>query len=276
VTPQRSRRLAVINHHLRRATVCSIIHTVSARVGRTDFGFRRLVAAGGYRSGSTLQYNLIGAYFERIGIGRRFGLVDPDDVAAFAAAAAPREAISVVKSHHAAGCFQSFVRPTAWAEEMQAGRARALTTRRDVAAVRISMMRKFGLTADNVESSPLWLSNLCNDQRWRELGAHEQTYELLTDHPVDAIKDACRFLRVPWSRVEAARAAQDSSLRTAIDTMQQLAEGSFDPVTLVHWDHVDVSAISQRPKRHRTPRRPSRASTDPTIGSLGFDDRLRA
>lgn len=207
------------------------------------FGFRRLVAAGGYRSGSTLQYNLIGAYLERLGVGRRFGLVDPDDVERLVADTEQSDAISVVKSHHAVGDYQSFVRPTAWVDEMRAGRARALTTTRDIDAVRRSMMRKFNLTDATLESSTFWLANVLNERRWRELGAHEQTYELLTEDPIEAIKDACRFLRLPWSREEAGVAARDSSIRVALDTMQTLEMGTYDPLTLVHWDHVDTSNL---------------------------------
>jgi len=255
-----------------------IIRTVSVIDRANGFGFRRLIAAGGYRSGSTLQYNLIGAYFERLGIGRRFGLVDPDDVARLAAETAGNNSISVVKSHHAVGDYQMFARPTAWVEEMQAGRARALTTRRDITAVRHSMVRKFGLTKHGLDSSPFWLSNLRNEQRWKELGAHEQAYELLTEHPVDAVKDACEFLHVPWSREAASGAADDSSIRTAIETMARLTKDTYDHLTLVHWDHVDTAALKCRADRCRTGRLAActtpHVCKDSGIGSLEIGDRL--
>jgi len=47
----------------------------------TTTGGTVVLACGGYRSGSTLQYNVVGEYAERAGIGRRIGFVEPDQAA---------------------------------------------------------------------------------------------------------------------------------------------------------------------------------------------------
>ena len=204
--------------------------------GRLEY--RWIIAAGGYRTGSTLQYNLIGEYLELHGLGRRRGLVEPDDVESFVSIETPGE-IGVVKCHHSVDGGQGFERPTAWADQVGLGNAVALISRRNVDDVRRSMVRKFGLDPLEVEASRLWTENEANQERWRELDAIESSYDDMTVHPVRALRKLVRQLGLPWDRAAAHGAAQSCSLDATRATMSTVEVGEWDPVTLLHADHVD-------------------------------------
>ena len=206
---------------------------------------RWVVAAGGYRSGSTLQYNLLGVYIEAIHLGGRVGLMDPDQVQARGEQKrVPSDGIGVCKTHHVVEGFRPFERPTAWASDVLAGRARPISTVRDLQATRRSMCRKFGYTGDGLDSSVEWRENIANQRRWAELGAIEQRYELLVENPVQALADLCAALDLPWSLDLANHAAISTDRRHAILVMQHTKQGTWDPVTLLHWDHIEIDSVT--------------------------------
>ncbi len=204
---------------------------------------RWIVAAGGYRSGSTLQYNLLGVYLEAAELGGRVGLVDPDELQALGEQQwTPSDGIGVAKSHHVVEGFRQFERPNAWEIEVLERRARPISTVRDIQGTRRSMCRKFGYTDDTLDASVEWRENIANQRRWTELGAFEQRYELLVDNPVQALADLCIALDLPWSSDSAKHAAKVTDRNNAITVMQHTEQGTWDPLTLLHWDHVEVDA----------------------------------
>ena len=204
---------------------------------------RWIVAAGGYRSGSTLQYNLLGVYLEAAELGGRIGLVDPDELQALGEQQwTPSDGIGVAKSHHVVEGFRQFERPNAWEIEVLERRARPISTVRDIQGTRRSMCRKFGYTDDTLDASVEWRENIANQRRWTELGAFEQRYELLVDNPVQALADLCIALDLPWSSDSAKHAAKVTDRNNAITVMQHTEQGTWDPLTLLHWDHVEVDA----------------------------------
>ena len=204
---------------------------------------RWIVAAGGYRSGSTLQYNLLGVYLEAAELGGRVGLVDPDELQALGEQQwTPSDGIGVAKSHHVVEGFRQFERPRAWEAEVLARRARPISTKRDIQGTRRSMCRKFGYTDGTLDASVEWRENIANQRRWAELGAFEQRYELLVDNPVQALADLCIALDLPWSSDSAKHAAKVTDRNNAITVMQHTEQGTWDPLTLLHWDHVEVDA----------------------------------
>ena len=204
---------------------------------------RWIVAAGGYRSGSTLQYNLLGVYLEAAELGGRIGLVDPDELQAVGEQQwTPSDGIGVAKSHHVVEGFRQFERPNAWEIEVLERRARPISTVRDIQGTRRSMCRKFGYTDDTLDASVEWRENIANQRRWTELGAFEQRYELLVDNPVQALADLCIALDLPWSSDSAKHAAKVTDRNNAITVMQHTEQGTWDPLTLLHWDHVEVDA----------------------------------
>ena len=204
---------------------------------------RWVVAAGGYRSGSTLQYNLLGEYLEAANLGARAGLVNPDELQALAERRwSPSDGIGVAKTHHVVEGFRQFERPKAWEFEVLERRARPISTVRDIHGTRRSMCRKFGYTDDTLDASVEWRENIANQRRWAELGAFEQHYELLVDNPVQALADLCTALDLPWSSDSAQHAATATDRNSAITVMQNTEQGTWDPLTLLHWDHVEIDA----------------------------------
>jgi hypothetical protein len=198
-----------------------------------------VVAVGGYRSGSTLQYNLLGEYIERLGLGRRLGWVGPDEaestVAAWVAAGA---GVGIAKCHHVVPGFRPFGDAEAWARPVEAGVARAISTLRPPDAVIRSMARKFGLPKEGVLSSLEWRENVANTARWRQLGAFTQSYDDLTRHPFRALHRLATELSLP-RRFDAALVARWRTRRVAVLRHQaRLRPGEWDPVNLLHWDHV--------------------------------------
>jgi hypothetical protein len=106
-----------------------------------------VLACGGYRSGSTLQYNLAGEYVERLNAGRRIGLVDPPQAARLRELPGVIDALglAVGKSHHAVSAEQSFGGDEeAWSALRKEGRLLLLYSVRDPRDVVASMARFFG------------------------------------------------------------------------------------------------------------------------------------
>ncbi len=198
-----------------------------------------VVAAGGYRSGSTLQYNLVGEYVERAGLGRRLGWVGPDEaertVAAWVAAGA---GLGIAKCHHVAPGFRPFGDEEAWARLVEEGLARPISTVRPPDAVVRSMARKFGLPTEGVLASLEWRENVANTARWLDLGAFTQSYVDLTRRPLRVLHRLATELSLPW-RLDAALVACWRTRRSAVLRHQaRLRPGDWDPVNLLHWDHV--------------------------------------
>ena len=202
-----------------------------------------IVAAGGYRSGSTLQYNVVGRYVEMIGAGQRYGLVEPDEVKEFIAHNGRRSGVGVVKCHHATHEFSEFRSPTAWADLVDAGTAAAMVTTRDIDEVKRSMCRKFAIADEDIEDTVLWKRNNANCARWRELAVVESPYEALTTDPTGELRRIVRRLGLPWRRRSAARAASETSLSRSAAVMAQVERGEWDPLTLLHWDHIDPGRL---------------------------------
>ncbi len=203
---------------------------------------RVVVAAGGYRSGSTLQYNLLGLYLERLGRGRRLGYVLPDDASSLVAQWARHgDGLGVVKCHHVATGFRPFRAEDAWARFVRGGIAVAMTTCRDEQAVRASMCRKFGYPDDALSASLEWRENVANAEAWSALGAFEQQYRDLVGRPVRAVRGLADWLRVPWSRMAFIQAWARTRPVVVRRHQRTIPQGAWDPVTLVHPAHIGRS-----------------------------------
>jgi hypothetical protein len=206
-------------------------------LGRPDFNY--LVEGGGYRTGSTLQYNLVGTYLEKIGYGRRIGRTPPDETDRLIEELAKTpEMILVTKTHHVVQCFRNFRNPTAWADLIMAGEARAMVTNREFSDVKRSMIRKLKIEEATFEESTLWIENVANCKRWREVGAWEQEYNLLVDKPVEAIREFCEAFSIPFIKGAAEGAARATSKGEHLKIMKDVPNGIWDPLTLLHNDHI--------------------------------------
>jgi hypothetical protein len=208
---------------------------------------RVVVAVGGYRTGSTLQYNLLGQYLEESSQGRRIGLVDPDDVDEVLSRELALDAgVLVTKCHHLATGFGDFRNPTAWQDYIESGVAVPLSTARQSAEVERSISIKFGIPIENLHDTMLWKQDKANRRAWAEFAPFEQKYEDLTQRPVDALRAAVDELGFHWDPEAAVRAAHGSDLNAALRVISTVEEGTYDQVSLLHWNHISSETRTER------------------------------
>jgi hypothetical protein len=124
-----------------------------------------VLACGGYRSGSTLQYNLVGEYVERANRGRRIGLLDPPQAAVLRGelwGVVDAIGVAVAKTHHVVSGIVDYGGAEAvWPELREAGLFSPVYSVRDWRDAAYSMSRQFS-RAGLVElfESPQWRENL--------------------------------------------------------------------------------------------------------------------
>ena len=201
-----------------------------------------MLACGGYRSGSTLQYNLVGEYVERVNKGRRIGLLDPPQASGLwhgLWGIVDAMGLAVAKSHHAVGGFQDFGgAERVWSELDALGLIQPIYSVRDWRDAAYSMSRKFGRTLEDLFESSQWRENLVHMEAWLALGARVQRYEALVGDPAGSLEDMANDLGLPWVPEAAAGAAEAAGLAAQRAVAGRLAAGGTDPRYLVHWDHV--------------------------------------
>lgn len=199
-----------------------------------------VVVAGGYRTGSTLQYNLLGEYLEHAGLGRRLGYVMTDDADAAVEKAASADGVAVAKCHQIAPGFHDYRNPGAWGDLVRRQAAVAVLTHRDSASMERSMCRKFGLRPEELHTSDLWLENEANVALWRPLAAIDQSYADITERPRRALVTLLRALAIPVRPRSVLHAASATGARRMAEHQRTIEPGTWDPVTLVHWNHIDT------------------------------------
>ncbi|QIN80533.1 hypothetical protein GBA65_20735 [Rubrobacter marinus] len=203
---------------------------------------RLVLACGGYRSGSTLQYNLIGEYVERVNGGRRIGLLDPPEAARLWRGLwgiVGAMGLAVAKSHHAVGGFQDFGgAERVWSELAERGLIAPVYSVRDWRDVAYSMSRKFGRPLAELFESSQWRENLAHMEVWLALGALVQRYEDLVGDAAGSLEDMSHGLGLPWAPEAAGEAAEAAGLAAQRAVTGRLAAGGTDPRHLVHWDHI--------------------------------------
>lgn len=202
-----------------------------------------MLACGGYRSGSTLQYNLVGEYVERMNVGRRIGLLDPPEAALLRKRlwnVVDAVGVAVAKTHHAvSGVVDYGGAEEVWPELRKAGLLAPVYSVRDWRDVAFSMSRKFGKESlVDLFGSPQWRENLLHLEAWLGMEAHVQRYERFTSDPEGALRELVPKLDLPWSEVAARKAAVAAGLDAQRAVAAGLDEGEDDPRHLVHWDHV--------------------------------------
>ncbi len=198
----------------------------------TTTGGTVVLACGGYRSGSTLQYNVVGEYAERAGIGRRIGFVEPDQAAVLPQVWSFVEALgtAVAKCHLAPGVDE---RSGAWDALLDRGRVCAVYTVRDWRDVVHSWTRKFDQRVDEVFASARWALNTANLEAWLARGAHVLRYEDLVADPAAALDCVVAWAGLPATRRPPPRRPPPRGRRAL-----PAGDGAVDPRTLLHADHV--------------------------------------
>lgn len=204
---------------------------------------RLLLACGGYRTGSTLSYNLVGLLTEESGQGHRIGYIEPREVPLMPRMWQIVEAIrlAVAKSHQAPGMSKG---AEAWMPLLESGLVRPFCTVRDLRDVLYSFCCKYRLEPLDVLASRHWEINLESMRWWLDNGAIRINYDdLLARTTATAITLANEFgIVLSEERVgQVADDARSLPLPSAND------DGSVDPQTLLHRNHISSnSAVNWR------------------------------
>ncbi|MEX2256601.1 MAG: hypothetical protein WEC34_14260 [Acidimicrobiia bacterium] len=203
-----------------------------------------ILACGGYRSGSTLQYNLLAEYAELAGLGSRLGFVNPHEAhAAVTSLRVSDRGVGVAKCHHVVAGYHDFrSRDEAWAELTQSAEVLPIYSLRDWRDVAASMCRKFRLSLSDLFESALWRENLANLDRWLELGAVVQRYEVLVNEPQLAISEVADAAGLPFTASIAIDAAVATRLDAVYRAMRSTTAEHWDERMLVHDDHIAAPA----------------------------------
>jgi len=219
--------------------------------GRRHIRSRDVICAGMYRACSTWQYEVVGHLVELHWHGQRMGYVSGE---AYRAAGHPtpthwrsgqRVAWRVLKSHEG---HREFSRALA------TGQAVAVYAFRDIRDVVCSLMHKRGATFRQLLRQGMIHQILANDRFWRaQPRVLVQRYEEMVADPVTAVVHLARHLGLGVTRRQAIEIADEYSLEsnlTRIEALrQQMVEAGidltaarnlqiYDPVTLLHWNHV--------------------------------------
>lgn len=209
-----------------------------------------VLCVGMYRACSTWQYNICAELVERKTGGRRLGFIhgynyeSPDEVE-------ERSTWRVIKTHDGHDAF---------AEELRAGRARGVYSRRDLRDVAFSIMHKFGIGFEEVIAPGGKLEEcLAADRFWPSLpNVLCQSYERITADSTGAVKEIARHLGLSLADGEAEELADafsigknreraealESELRgDGVDLSTRENQLRFDPGTLLHWNHLRDGAV---------------------------------
>ncbi len=210
-----------------------------------------VLCVGMYRSGSTWQYLVSSVLVERHLGGQRIGFLDGEHFALHERTCAAARGPHVLKAHDAHPSF---------AAALDAGRALAVYSYRDLRDVAFSLAHKYATSFEEVVERRGFLHvSLANDAFWmarpRTLC---QRYEDLVEAPVKAIEDLAAHLGVVLEAGEAEALAACYSLdanrsRTAELAARLRARGvalgspdaalARDECTQLHWNHIRSGRI---------------------------------
>ncbi len=202
------------------------------------------LCVGMYRACSTWQYGVVGSILERHREGRRLGFVEgiyfrekldpPFDDSGWA----------VLKAHDAHERF---------AEILSTRKAVGFYAYRDLRDVVLSYMHKTGTDFDSLMERGFVELCLNNDRFWRaQPGMLIQNYDDLIAHPARGVGQVADHLGVTLEAGEAESIAEGMSWesnRRKVETLAERLRGEgatpspddqsrFDPVSLLHWNHI--------------------------------------
>ena len=165
-----------------------------------------VLSVGGYRSGSTYAYNLVGEYVERANRGRRIGYVEPGQVPLLERLWSVVDALgfAVGKAHHSPAIPEG----AQWEGLLAAGCLLPVCTLRDWRDVLHSFTRVFDQTPDEVLASRRWRVNVANVRWWLDRGALPVRYDDLVADPGGVLAGVADRAGVPYDEHAAADAVR--------------------------------------------------------------------
>lgn len=198
-----------------------------------------LLSCGGYRSGSTYCYNLLGEYVEQENAGRRIGYLEPTQVPLLRSVWSFVEAMSVAvaKSHNSPGTADG---AESWPDLLTGPSTPVVSvcTVRDFRDVLHSFSRKFGERPEEVLGSRRWRINLDNLRWWLANGALRVSYEDLVAAPEKVLHEVVVAAGLPDRAAGLRAAVAAASYGSAAAVTATMAAEAVDGRTLLHADHL--------------------------------------
>lgn len=161
-------------------------------------------ASGMFRSGSTLQFQLVSALIERAGLGHRMPWAMPEDFAEIAIEHDENPELLVFKTHICKHPMR---------ERLRDGRALAIGAHRDLRDVAVSGAQKAGVEPTPAYCKELMTGCMACARGWEgSPGILEQSYALLTRDPKHAVLEMAGHLQIPCSETHAEALSQEFSV----------------------------------------------------------------
>lgn len=149
-------------------------------------------AGGMFRSGSTLQFQLVSEMIERAGLGRRMDWSMPDEFGTLADDVGETDELLVYKTH---------VCKHPMRERLRDGRARAVGAHRDLRDVLVSGAQKAGVEPTVAYCEEMTRGCLACAEGWPEVASYrEWSYERITRDTASVCGEMAEHLGVPCSR----------------------------------------------------------------------------
>lgn len=200
---------------------------------------------GMFRSGSTLQYQIVSQLIEDKGLGSRITWHAPDD-------------FSEIRSLHSGSsqmlAFKAHKLTSEMLEEIEENGALVITVHRDIRDVVVSAMKKNDWSFRKIwrnDRLRYWTGRF--DEWARQPGALICRYEDLVKDLHCVIEKIANHLGISLSRAEIESLAQEYSLenqklranQVAMQLQMSSNSGKYDPHSLLHYNHIAAGGIGE-------------------------------
>jgi hypothetical protein len=195
-----------------------------------------LLAAGGYRTGSTFSYNIVAEFCELGNSGRRIGYLEPVQIGRLESLWSVVDAMgyAVAKSHQAPG---SEAGAEAWEHLLADHKVRVFCTVRDLRDVLYSFCCKYELSPADALTSRFWRVGVASMAWWLGHGAIRVEYDDLVADKDGRTRQLLSELGLEPDHAMAEEARNRATTSAAVipDTLN---EGEVCPRTLLHPHHL--------------------------------------
>jgi len=192
---------------------------------------------GGYRSGSTLHYNLVSAIVEKENKGKRIKIVQPKNFGEFKLRHQDYKKFKIYKSHILTPSIR---------EEFENNNALAIQSKRDIRDVVVSFAIKQNKSFDNIiDELP---NHLKLFKAWKEVSPMlESKYEQFAFNLKEEIIRISKYLNISLNEELINNLASEYSLTNQKKYISNKNFGSnnFDGKTLLHSNHINSGANEQ-------------------------------
>jgi len=204
------------------------------------------LCCGMIRSASTLQYQVVSELVERNGLGQRAGFADPQTVSRILKQADATPGLTVVKVHEILPQLES---------RIAQGGIRAFYTFRDLRAVAVSVMRRWGIPFTQVIARNGWLDAAvtCSNHWLSMPGVCVSRYEdMLLELPAEIGRWA-GALDLSITDTQAGELAEQFAIDAQKERLRKMSawqstapgapDGYFDADSPLHPEHIDDGSL---------------------------------